>query len=77
MKQHCSALVDLSDFGWAAANHLDTVEANGLDATTTFVDCFNSGTTTEFCVPDHRSQAAIMVKFRAVMPNPDLFRTAF
>ena len=40
MKQHCSVLVDLSDFGWAAANHLDTVEANGLDATTAFVDCF-------------------------------------
>ena len=35
------------------------------------------GTTTEFCVPDHRSQAAIMAKFRAFILNPDLFRTTF
>ena len=35
------------------------------------------GTTTEFCVPDYQSQAAIMSKFRAFMLNPDLFRTTF
>ena len=36
-----------------------------------------SGTTAEFCVPDHRTQAAIMVKFRAFMLNPDLFWNTF
>ena len=33
----------------------------------------HSGTTTEFCVPDHRFQAAIIAKFRAFMQNPDHF----
>ena len=36
-----------------------------------------SVTETEFCVPDHGSQMAIMAKFRAFMQNPDLFRTTF
>ena len=36
-----------------------------------------SGTDTEFFVPDHESQAAIMAKFRAFMLNPDLFRTIY
>ena len=36
-----------------------------------------SGTNTEFYVPDHGSQAAIMAKFRAFMLNPDFFLTPF
>ena len=36
-----------------------------------------SGTNTEFYVPDHRPQAAIMAKFRAFMLNPDFFLTPF
>ena len=35
------------------------------------------GTEIEFYVSDHRSQSAIMAKFRAFMLNPDLFRTPF
>ena len=34
-------------------------------------------TNTEFYVPDHGSQAAIMAKFWAFMLNMDLFRTTF
>ena len=41
------------------------------------VATLSSGTTTEFCVPDHWSQAVIMAKFWAFMLNPDLFRTTF
>ena len=40
-------------------------------------ETLSSGTKTEFCVPDHGSQTAIMAKFRAFMRNPDLFRTTF
>ena len=36
-----------------------------------------SGTTTEFCIPDHWVQAAVMVKIRTFKLNPDLFRTTF
>ena len=36
-----------------------------------------SGTTTEFCIPDHCVQAAVMVKIRTFKLNPDLFRTTF
>ena len=36
-----------------------------------------SGTNTEFYVPDHGSQAAIMAKFRAFMQNLDFFLTPF
>ena len=36
-----------------------------------------SGTNTEFCIPDHWVQAAVMVKIRTFKLNPDLFRTAF
>ena len=42
-----------------------------------FRNTINSGTDTEFYVPDLRYQAAIMVKFRAFMLNPDLFWTIF
>ena len=34
-----------------------------------------SGTTTEFWIPDHWVQAAVMVKIRTFKLNPDLFRT--
>ena len=37
----------------------------------------SSGTTTEFCIPDHWVQAAVMVKIRTFKLNPDLFRTTF
>ena len=37
----------------------------------------SSGTNTEFHVPDLRSQAAIMGKFRAFLLNLDFFRTTF
>ena len=36
-----------------------------------------SGTDTEFCIPDHWVQAAVMVKIRTFKLNPDLFRTTF
>ena len=39
--------------------------------------CTFSVTETEFCIPDHGSQTALMAKFRAFMRNPDLFRTTF
>ena len=44
---------------------------------TNIFEYMNSGTTTEFCVPDHGSRTFIMAKFRAFMQNPDLFRTTF
>ena len=59
------------------ANHLFLVDCHWNPQVRNQLASTFSGTTTEFCVPDHRSQAAIMVKFRAVMPNPDLFRTIF
>ena len=36
-----------------------------------------SVTETEFWVPDHESQTAVMTKFRAFMRNPDLCRPTF
>ena len=38
---------------------------------------YYSGTDTEFCIPDHWVQAAVMVKIRTFKLNPDLFRTTF
>ena len=37
----------------------------------------SSGTDTEFCIPDHLVQAAVMVKIRTFKLNPDLFWTTF
>ena len=36
-----------------------------------------SGTNTEFCIPDHWVQAAVMVKIWTFKLNLDLFRTTF
>ena len=41
------------------------------------IQAIPSGTTTEFCIPDHWVQAAVMVKIRTFKLNPDLFRTTF
>jgi len=41
------------------------------------IETIYSGTDTEFCIPDHWVQAAVMVKIRTFKLNPDLFRTTF
>ena len=76
------SLLQIDTFGkWCRCLHnvcyLKLKKRRYLDKCRLSAPADSTGTNTEFCIPDHWVQAAVMVKIRTFKLNPDLFRTTF